>query len=372
MHMTVTRWFSRVCSSTLVQVRGTIGVALEGAALWCVLAVLISTNSAHREETRMSQSLVPADTPVPANQSDYVPPTVAEQVANDFIWSYANATTRTNYVQGLRHWFKFCQQIGIDPLTGLNGDGVRRADIEKYLRYSEDVRGLARRTVAGSYSAMRGFFRRARLDGYIDKDPTEFVKAPQVERKTTTNDLTRQQFARILKLAEKRSPRDYAIFSILGQNGFRASELVGIDVEDIGKDRGWMNATIRRKGGKTETQTFSAQTCWAVNRHLGDRTSGPLFESKRTPGKRMTRADLQGLVKRYARWAGIQQRISPHSFRHFYVTQCRNAGVPDREIQAGTGHADLRMISYYDHGNTNRGREATHMVSTYIAEMLED
>lgn len=311
----------------------------------------------------MSQSLVPADTPVPANQSDYVPPTVAEQVANDFIWSYANATTRTNYVQGLRHWFKFCQQIGIDPLTGLNGDGVRRADIEKFIRYTEDVRGLARRTVAGYYSAMRGYFLRARCDGHIDKDPCEFVKAPVVERKTTTNDMTRRQYGRILDIAEKRSTRDFAVFSVLGQNGFRASELVGIDIEDLGNDRGWTTATIHRKGGKTETQTFSMQTAYAVTRHLAAMadqgiTSGPLFRSKRSPERRMTRADLQGLVKRYARFAGIQQRISPHSFRHFFVTQCKDAHIRrpgDHGRHRPRRRPDGRVLRPREHHQRPRG-----------------
>lgn len=312
-------------------------------------------------------------TPPPAIEvDDYRFITEAEQLASDFVWSYANAATRTNYTQGLKHWFDFCRQIHVDPLRGLNGDGVRRADVEKFLRYSEDVQGLARRTVAGSYSAVRGFFRRARSEGLVDRDPCEFVKAPFVERKTTTNDLSKRQFARILKLAEKHSSRDFAVFSILGQSGFRASELVGIDVEDLGMSRGFMTARILRKGGRTETQFFSPQTAWAVTQHVGDRKSGPLFESRRTPGKRMTRGDLQGLVKRYARWAEIPQRISPHSFRHFFITQARNDHVPDREIMAASGHTDPRMVPYYDHGCVDIGREAPMAVSISVAEMMAD
>lgn len=295
---------------------------------------------------------------------------LAEQVANDFIWSYPNAKTRANYAQGLQHWFRFCVGIGIDPLTGLEGQGVRRSDVEKFLRYAEDIEGLKRRTVAGRYCAIRGFFRRARMDGHLDKDPTEFVRAPVVERKTTTNDMTRRQYLRIMAIAEKRSMRDFAIFSILGQNGFRNSELCGIDIEDLGSSRGWMTATIHRKGGKTETQTFSPQTAWAVQQHLEaeGRRTGPLFVSRRNPANRLGTHDLHALVKRYAKWADIQQSISPHSFRHFFVTQCRNAGIKDREIMQATGHADSRMIEYYDHGRQGLGREATSGVANYIAE----
>lgn len=327
----------------------------------------------------MSNPLPVAWTPAPAPKVVEPSPisTLADQVANDFIWSYSNKSTRENYIRGLKVWFTFCVGIGIDPLTGIEGQGVRRSDLEKFLRYTEDVQGNARRTVAGYYCAIKGFFRRARMDGHIDKDPCEFVKAPVVERKTTTNDLTRRQYGRILDLAEKRSPRDFAIFSILGQNGFRNAELVGLDIEDLGSDRGWTTATIHRKGGKTETQTFSMQTAYAVQQHLAAMgnlgiTSGALFRSKRNPANRITSSDLQALVKSYAKKANVAQRISPHSFRHFFVTQCRDAGIADREIMAATGHADMRMIPYYDHGNATKGREATHGLSTFIAEMRGD
>lgn len=90
----------------------------------------------------------------------------------------------------------------------------------------------------------------------------------------------------------------------------------------------------------------------------------------RTPGRRLNRNDIQQMVKRYARWTGITQRISPHSFRHTFITQSLNAGASARDVQAAAGHKDGRMTSYYDHGNQNRGREATHALTAYIAEML--
>jgi integrase/recombinase XerD len=178
------------------------------------------------------------------------------------------------------------------------------------------------------------------------------------------------ELVRILKLAEKRSVRDYAALCLLGYNGLRVSELVGIDIEHLGRDRGFFVVTITRKGGNMQTLALSQETAWAVERCTGDRTSGPLLTSARTPGKRMTRADVQGMVKRYAKWAGITRSIHPHSFRHTFITQSLNAGASAREVQAAAGHADGRMTSYFDHGNANRGREATHTLTAYIAEML--
>ncbi len=52
-----------------------------------------------------------------------------------------------------------------------------------------------------------------------------------------------------------------------------------------------------------------------------------------------------------------------------FITQSLNANVSARDVQAAAGHKDGRMTAYYDHGSTNRGREATHALTAYVAEM---
>ncbi len=301
--------------------------------------------------------------PAATGPDDYRPPSQAEQVAQDFLFSYRNADTRKNYTAGLQRWFAFCAKSGIDPLE------AKRTTIERFLLYVEEVLGLSRRTAYSSFTAMRGFYRRAMVDGVIEKDPCYLIRAPSVPRKTSTNDLTRVQLVRILKLAQERSDRDYAAFCLLGYNGLRVSELVGIDIEHFGRDRGFYVVTITRKGGDMQTLALSQETAWAVERCIGTRTTGPLFVSKRDPNRRLGRNDVQQMVKRYAKWTGVEQRISPHSFRHTFITQSLNANVSARDVQAAAGHKDGRMVAYYDHGSQNRGREATHALTAFIAEM---
>lgn len=325
----------------------------------------MSTNSADREDKTLTSLPAIWSAPAPAADAEDVP-SLASKVANDFLFSYRNPSTRQNYAQGLRAWFRFCVANGTDPLA------ADRSLIERCLLYWEEVEGKARRTTAGRFSAIRGFYRRAMIDGVITTDPCTYLKAPPVERKTSTNDLTRVELVRVLKLARQRSPRDYAAFCLLGYNGLRVSELVGIDIEHLGRERGFFIVTVTRKGGSHQTLALSQETAWAVEEYVGDRRSGPLFTSRRTPGKRMTRGDVQSMVKRYARWAGITRRISPHSFRHTFITQSLNANVSQREVQIAAGHADGRMTAYYDHGSSNRGREATHALTAFVAEMMDD
>lgn len=304
-----------------------------------------------------------------ADPTDFVPPTEAERVANDFLWGYENKTTRNNYRLSLRSWFEWCANLGMDPLRGYDREGMRRADIEKWVRYGQEVEGKAPRTIYHRMTALTGYYRRAIMDGHIDRNPMEFIKRPRIERRSSTNYLERGELARVIGEAKKRNARDHAIFCLLGLNGLRVSELIGIDIEHLGEDKGYDTVTVFRKGGKHQTLAMSPETAKAVESAIGGRTHGPLFTSRRTAGKRLSRNDIGRLVKDYAERCEIHKRLSPHSFRHSYITLSLNAGVSQRMVQAGAGRADPRMTAYYDHGSENRAAEATHTLTAFIAEM---
>ncbi len=51
--------------------------------------------------------------PAATGPDDYAPPSRAEQVAQDFLFSYRNKSTRENYTKGLQRWFSFCERSGV-------------------------------------------------------------------------------------------------------------------------------------------------------------------------------------------------------------------------------------------------------------------
>ena len=284
-------------------------------------------------------------------------------VAAAFLGSYRNPKTRQNYANGLKAWFAWCRQHGLDPLRS-----VKRPHIEMWMRQMEEVDGLAMRTICGRLNAISGYYRTAVMDGYIEGSPVTYVKRPRIERVSSTNYLTRVELGRVLEEAEKKRPRDVAILCLLGLNGLRCSEVVGIDIEDMGRERGYKTILVHRKGDKTQTIPLSPRTQWAIEQTVGDRTSGPLFTSLRTPGKRITPRDIQGMVKRYAKLAKVPptKRISPHSFRHSFVTLSLDAGVSTRDVMNSAGHSDPRMTSYYDRNRESLAHNATHQLTAFV------
>ncbi|MCP3935567.1 MAG: tyrosine-type recombinase/integrase [Actinomycetia bacterium] len=73
------------------------------------------------------------------------------------------------------------------------------------------------------------------------------------------------------------------------------------------------------------------------------------------------------IMRRLAKRAGIDKRISPHSLRHSFITAALDAGVPLRDVQEAASHADPRTTMRYDRGRESLDRHATYIASTFVA-----
>lgn len=285
--------------------------------------------------------------------------TNADFVALSFLVRYSNKLTRDSYGRSLRQYFAWCYEHGLDPLA------AKRVHIEAWARHLEQA-GNEKGTVSTKLKALAGFYKFAHIDGVIDADPMLHVARPKIQRQSSTNGFTRSELWAIREAAEAHSARAHAIICLLAFNGLRVSELLGIQVGDIGFDRGFQTIFIRRrKSDLQQTVPLSQLTAWAVTTYLDGHTTGPLFVT--SSGASMNRQAVDRIVKRLARSVGIDKRISPHSFRHAFCTLSHDAGVSERNIQHGGGWADLRMVAYYDRGGQSMHRHPTHMLTAFVA-----
>lgn len=270
-----------------------------------------------------------------------------------------SGTTLDAYRLDLRQWMNWLNTVEVSPFE------VKRAHIELYARWCE-TRGLARATIGRRLSTVAGFYRYCTQEQIIDRDPAQHVRRPKRNHDSQTLGLDRNELGAFLVQAGLAGGRDHALACLLALNGLRISEALGADIEHLEVQRGHRTLFIRRKGHKTAVIPLSPRTARAIDLCVGDRVSGPILLNH-DRNRRLDRHAATRIVRRLAKAAGIDKRISPHSLRHSFITAALDAGVPLRDVQEAASHSDPRTTMRYDRGRVSLDRHATYIVSTFVA-----
>lgn len=283
---------------------------------------------------------------------------LAHRAIAGYLAGYSGATLDA-YRLDLRQWANWLDGNGVDILS------VQRAHIELYARWSEE-HGLARSTISRRLSTICGFYRYCSQEAVIDRDPAAYVRRPKLDYESHTLGLDRNELGAFLVQAGLCGGRDHALMCLLALNGLRISEALGAEIENLDYQRGHRTLFVHRKGHKTATIPLAPRTATSLDLYIGERTSGPIFLNADGP-RRLDRHAAARIVRRLAKAAGIDKRISPHSLRHSFITAALDAGVPLRDVQEAASHADPRTTMRYDRGRGSLDRHATYIVATFVA-----
>ena len=169
--------------------------------------------------------------------------------------------------------------------------------------------------------------------------------------------LTSEEVKDILDAAI-RNPRDYLILRVLARTGIRLGELYGVKKEGV-----W------RGGIKKRDVDFKAKRLWvytlkqrkyARREVLLDEASIILLQTKTTSMglddfvfHDISYRQIQRLPLKYARLAHIEKNVSPHSFRHFFITDMWRRGVDIVALQHLAGHRNIIGTTNYLHVATD-------------------
>jgi integrase/recombinase XerD len=260
----------------------------------------------------------------------------------------ASRNTLAAYRRDLRDFLEHLDGRGLSPAAATPDDVV--AWIER-LR----GRGLAASSVARRLSAVRGFYRHLVREEVVRRDPTEHLDTPRA-RRALPRALSREAAAALVEAPDARTPaglRDRAILELLYATGMRASECLGLSLEDLNGAAGYVVCT--GKGNKQRLVPVGAEALeWTRRyvkevrpRHARRRDCGRLFVNPR--GGPLSRQSLWTLVRRAAAAAGLKRRVSPHMLRHSFATHLLEGGADLRAVQAMLGHADISTTQVYTH-----------------------
>ena len=278
----------------------------------------------------------------------------AQLAAASFL-ARCSGRTLESYRADMRQFFQWSADVGLAPLA------ASRAHIELY-RSSMEARGLAAATIDRRLSTMCGFFRFAHIDGRIPANPAQFVRRPHVHA-TTQRGMDRGELAAFLYTAERVSPMHAALAVLLGLNGLRVSEACGANIEDLGLERGHRTLQIVGKGNKPAGIPLVPRTARTVDLAIAERTDGPILQ--RHDGQRLDSRTAYRWVRTIGRRAGLE-RVHPHMLRAAFIMAALDAGVPLRDVQIATRHADPRTTTLYDRRRQNYDRHAAYAVVAFV------
>lgn len=218
---------------------------------------------------------------------------------------------------------------------------------------------------AQALSALKGVFKFALREGYMDENPAEEFETPR-RLKTLPRFLTYEEVCAVLEACDGNSPvalRNRALLEILYGCGLRISEAVGLKMEDVHPDELFL--LVRGKGRKERLVPMNRTAFSCLNRYLkegreallNNRPSGYVFVSQK--GGRLTRQMAFLILKKALIKAGLDPRLfSPHSLRHSFASHLLMGGADLRAVQLLLGHADISTSEIYTHILPNTLKEA--------------
>jgi len=265
-----------------------------------------------------------------------------------------SANTRAAYAGDLQALLAWLQGRGINSINR-----VTRRHLLDFLM-EEKERGLGANSLARRLVAVKVFFRFLQQENLLSFNAAEAMESPRLW-KILPGTLSYREVERLLAAPSDRSRfylRDRALLETLYGAGLRVSELAALAVDDVHFDAGYLRCL--GKGRKERVVPFGAGARQSLQLYLetlrpalaGARPTRALFLTRR--GAPFTRQGLWKLIRRLARDAGIEKRVTPHTLRHSFASHLLANGAPLRVIQEMLGHADIATTQIYTHVDPGR------------------
>lgn len=228
--------------------------------------------------------------------------------------------------------------------------------------------GRSRTTIARRATAARVFTAWLARTGRASQDAGASLGSPKAH-KSLPPVLRADEASSLIEAATSHaddgSPvglRDVAMLELLYATGIRVGELVGLDVDDVDRERNVVR--VFGKGRKERTVPFGRPAARALDFWLrqgrpllAGPDSGPaVFLGAR--GRRIDQRAVRTVVHRRIADVPGAPDIGPHGLRHTAATHLLEGGADLRSVQELLGHASLATTQLYTHVTTDRLRRA--------------
>lgn len=241
-----------------------------------------------------------------------------------------------------------CYRGDLAQFAGLHTGEVGRIDAAVLRGFFTSIARQAKATRARKQAAVASFLAWCCRHDLLDADPmTKIERVAPPRRQPRLVDPGRVR--RVLDVIPKRKLRDRVLFELIAATGLRASEALGIYIEDLDLRPDDEHLTVTGKGDRQRTVLLDDPAFLALlRRYLKtiNFTSGALFRAEKNHiGGPLRYSSARELWSKYC--AAVGESISLHQLRHGHGTELVNDGVPIETVRKRLGHRDIRSTLLY-------------------------
>lgn len=284
-----------------------------------------------------------------------------EQEINAFITYLHNVkkmsqNTELSYKRDLSKLCRYMQEQGITSPASITA-----TNLNSYILYLEKNKFSAA-TISRNIACIKTFYHYLYKEGKVKADVSDTLKAPKVEKKIPEI-MTTKEVVRLLEQPKGNGPkdiRDKAMLELLYATGIRVSELISLSIDDVNMQMGFI---VCHDANKERVIPFGHEAKASLQKYL-DTARDSMLEDKKSnilfvncSGQPMSRQGFWKLIKYYAKKAGIEADITPHTLRHSFAAHLVENGADLRSVQEMLGHSDISTTQVYATMNHSRIRD---------------
>ena len=236
-----------------------------------------------------------------------------------------------------------------------NWSRVKPTDIWRFAHHY--VQGVKSTTAKSRLGYVRRFLRFVHLRGACGPELAASIPKVAVSRPPPRPAvLSEQQRSKLLGSFSRTSPegkRNYAMTLCMLDLGLRCGEVIGLRLDDIDWQRGWLNIRVT-KTGRGRQLPLPDHILGAMSKYL--KTARPqnapsdhfFVRLSRRSGYPLTRNALKAIVRCAYRHCGFPPNWSgTHRLRHTFASRLHHRGVDMKPIADMLGHRRLDSTNLY-------------------------
>ncbi len=259
---------------------------------------------------------------------------------------HKSENTVESYRRDVLQYLTYLKELGMTDIKK-----TTKTTVLSYL-LSLKKKGRASSTMSRALASLRSFYLYLLQNGCVDSDPTASLVTPPVEKKPPKV-LSSDEVDILLeqpKLNDSKGIRDKAMLEVLYATGIRVSELIGLNVDDVNVQMGFVRCR-NLKSERTVPMGHKAVSALKLYMETGRRAlvrddeESALFVN--CSGSRISRQGFWKVIKHYQHSAGIEKEITPHSLRHSFAAHLVENGADLQSLKEMMGHADISSTQIY-------------------------